>query len=1008
MATATIQVAYEAETSSLKATVNEINQINDKVVEGAQKAAKQSADAFKKVGESLSSAFAGETVKKALKNINVESLTLVKSLDKVVKEVKVLANTADDVAKLEDQLRELALAGKSNTAEFDKIAKAVGAYKSAITTADRAVEAYAKSTDAASSRIGILEDKLYDLAIAGQQDTQEFKDLIAETTKLKRAIFETDQQVDSFVEKGRGFNSVVQNVQLVGAAFQAVEGVSAAFGTQNEELTQTLTRLNAIMAITGALEQARAVLLEQQAKKTGVYALAQKGYNFVVDAGTTRLKLFRLALLGTGIGIAIYAISKLVESFGDSSEKSKKAAEDAKALQDAYNDLASAGAEAQTKLANAQVKLLVANGNLSQSAADNIIAFNERGAAIAKANEDLKKSETELYDKFQELQKERKKEGTLTAQSLIDDQKNLDEQILSLNLLSQKQIKTIEVQAELDSKNRAKENANTIANERLKIVQQGILKTTAIEGESLKNKISQLKNNAAIEKQEASASIKNEELKLATIARINAELSRDIQQVKLDEAKRLASIELTRLETLKAQGDTSLANELALVDKRTEVAKKESQASIKDKIELQAALDNIDVNAIAEKKSLSNAAIIAEKELNVQILQLRQAQGEVSLQLTEEIINADANARKEALKLNAKTDIESQKKLGIDLATIDADTQSKITQARAEEANKLIDIDNAEAQAAVTLGRSTYDQRVKLIEDEGQKQINLLDKKLLGEKAYNAAVLKINADTTAKLNAEQQARTDKIFEFANAVVSSFASLNELSKIASENRIADIEATQSKELQAIDDSTMLERDKQKARVDANRKASIAIANEKRKQAVADRALAIFDIGINTAVAISKAVAASPLTGGLPFSALAAILGAAQIAAVLAKPIPKFERGGLIGGKLHSQGGTLIEAEQGEYMVNRRQSAKHRRELDAMNHSTEAFRRMIDEKYVRPALMSYSAGRRGKEGVVVNASLNSKSMEKKLDTINKSLKNRNVVVNINQQDLRYSWQ
>ena len=140
-------------------------------------------------------------------------------------------------------------------------------------------------------------------------------------------------------------------------------------------------------------------------------------------------------------------------------------------------------------------------------------------------------------------------------------------------------------------------------------------------------------------------------------------------------------------------------------------------------------------------------------------------------------------------------------------------------------------------------------------------------------------------------------------------------------------------------------------------------------------------------------------------------LAAIIGAAgaiQIAALAAKPIPKFERGGLIGGKLHSQGGTLIEAEQGEYMVNRRQSAKHRRELDAMNTSTEAFRRMIDEKYVRPALMSYSAGRRSKEGVIVNASLNSKSMEKKLDTINKSLKNRNVVVNINQQDSRYSWQ
>ena len=46
MATATIQVAYEAETSSLKATVNEINQINDVVVKGAQESATKVKDSL--------------------------------------------------------------------------------------------------------------------------------------------------------------------------------------------------------------------------------------------------------------------------------------------------------------------------------------------------------------------------------------------------------------------------------------------------------------------------------------------------------------------------------------------------------------------------------------------------------------------------------------------------------------------------------------------------------------------------------------------------------------------------------------------------------------------------------------------------------------------------------------------------------------------------------------------------------------------------------------------------
>jgi hypothetical protein len=57
------------------------------------------------------------------------------------------------------------------------------------------------------------------------------------------------------------------------------------------------------------------------------------------------------------------------------------------------------------------------------------------------------------------------------------------------------------------------------------------------------------------------------------------------------------------------------------------------------------------------------------------------------------------------------------------------------------------------------------------------------------------------------------------------------------------------------------------------------------------------MALFEVGINTGVAIIKAVAASPLTGGLPFSAIAAAIGALQVAAILSKPIPAFKDGTL---------------------------------------------------------------------------------------------------------------
>lgn len=63
----------------------------------------------------------------------------------------------------------------------------------------------------------------------------------------------------------------------------------------------------------------------------------------------------------------------------------------------------------------------------------------------------------------------------------------------------------------------------------------------------------------------------------------------------------------------------------------------------------------------------------------------------------------------------------------------------------------------------------------------------------------------------------------------------------------------------------------------------------------KKARAEKASVLFQIAIDTAAGIIKAVAASPLTGGLPFTAIVAAIGAAQAAFVLSQPLPAFFKG-----------------------------------------------------------------------------------------------------------------
>jgi hypothetical protein len=63
----------------------------------------------------------------------------------------------------------------------------------------------------------------------------------------------------------------------------------------------------------------------------------------------------------------------------------------------------------------------------------------------------------------------------------------------------------------------------------------------------------------------------------------------------------------------------------------------------------------------------------------------------------------------------------------------------------------------------------------------------------------------------------------------------------------------------------------------------------------REAKARQRQAIFNIAIDTAQAIMAAVAKSPLTGGMPFAAIAAAIGAAQIALVASQQIPQFFKG-----------------------------------------------------------------------------------------------------------------
>ena len=93
--------------------------------------------------------------------------------------------------------------------------------------------------------------------------------------------------------------------------------------------------------------------------------------------------------------------------------------------------------------------------------------------------------------------------------------------------------------------------------------------------------------------------------------------------------------------------------------------------------------------------------------------------------------------------------------------------------------------------------------------------------------------------------------------------------------------------------------------------------VVSSHAKAQQRIArlEKASALAQAVINTHRAYTRALP------NVPLAVLVAALGGAQIAAIASTPIPQFAEGGSVGGRRHSQGGTMIEAEQGEFILSR---------------------------------------------------------------------------------------
>lgn len=154
-----------------------------------------------------------------------------------------------------------------------------------------------------TTRMGELEDRMYELALAGKRNTKEYRDLQAEVGRFKQTIQQTDLAVDAAALTTS--QKMTGAIQGVAGAFSVGQSAAALFGVQSESLEKTMVKLQAAMA----LSQGIAGLNE-----------SSKVFDSIGKSASKALAGIRTGIAATGIGVLLVALGAIVVYWDDIKE----------------------------------------------------------------------------------------------------------------------------------------------------------------------------------------------------------------------------------------------------------------------------------------------------------------------------------------------------------------------------------------------------------------------------------------------------------------------------------------------------------------------------------------------------------------------------------------------------------------------------------------------------------------------------------------------------------------
>ena len=386
-----------------------------------------------------------------------------------------------------------------------------------------------------TARMGEAEDRLYELAAAGQTTTQEYRDLLQTVGEYRQVQIKTDLAVDGAAQTmtqklGSALNGAT-------SAFSTTQGAMALFGSENEALEESLLKVQAALAIQQGVD-GLTTSYKELGGKTGIATKAQAVFNFVMN-------LNPIILIVSGITLAIAALLKFtsvldpvidgLKNFGDAIGLTDFAAEekekndkkrDAETIARANKRLTEIDKEiaareklrknidyaysVQDKAAQRQIELLKAQGkdttNLEKARLKAALSYQtqlqtetylliqqNKEKSLLTANElyaiGVRTKDFAEYNKFMREFKAKQGELLKTNLEATESKKDLVKQLAILDIEEKKG----SVDRNKDFANKQRELARKIEKERIDAMEDGMEKRLALLKFNEEGELSQIK-----------------------------------------------------------------------------------------------------------------------------------------------------------------------------------------------------------------------------------------------------------------------------------------------------------------------------------------------------------------------------------------------------------------------------------------------------------------------------------------------------------------------------------